>query len=151
MSVQEPAENASGAHVWLVMWKAARAMQRFDEQSIQALNLCFSDFVVLELLLHKGSLPVNVIGRRVSLTSGSITTAVDRLEKKGLVRRVPDEQDRRVTRVKLTGAGQELIQTAYSEHSARLEMPVEDLTPEERDQLVKLLKKVGKKAEDLAQ
>ena len=39
-----------------------------------------SDFAVLEALLHKGAQPVNVIGKRVFLTSGSITTAIDRLE-----------------------------------------------------------------------
>jgi MarR family 2-MHQ and catechol resistance regulon transcriptional repressor len=151
MTRQQQEETTSGAHLWLVMWKAARAMQRFDEQSIQALNLCFSDFVVLELLLHKGALPVNVIGRKVSLTSGSITTAVDRLQKKGLVRRKQDEQDRRVTRVELTSKGQTLISNAYAEHSSRLELPVEELTGTEREQLANLLKKVGKKAEELTQ
>lgn len=133
------------------MWKAARAMQRFDEQSIQALDLCFSDFVVLELLLHKGPLPVNVIGRKVALTSGSITTAVDRLEKKDLVRREQDEHDRRVTRVELTPNGRTLITNAYAEHSTRLELPVRDLSELEREQLIALLKKVGKTAEQLAQ
>lgn len=36
---------------------------------------------VLEALLHKGPLPVNALGEKVLLTSGSITTAVDRLER----------------------------------------------------------------------
>jgi DNA-binding MarR family transcriptional regulator len=57
-----------------------------------------SDFAVLEALLHKGPLPVNEIGKKVLLTSGSITVAVDRLETKGLVERRASGADRRVDR-----------------------------------------------------
>jgi len=46
-----------------------------------------SDFAVLEALLHKGPLPVNEIGKKVLLTSGSMTVAVDRLEQRRLVER----------------------------------------------------------------
>jgi predicted transcriptional regulator len=44
---------------------------------------------VLEVLLHKGPLPVNTIGPVVDLTAGSISIAVDRLVEKGLVSRDP--------------------------------------------------------------
>jgi MarR family 2-MHQ and catechol resistance regulon transcriptional repressor len=56
---------------------------------------------VLEVLLHKGPLPVNTIGPKVWLTPGSISVAVDRLEKKALVKR-KNTDDRRVRLVELT-------------------------------------------------
>jgi len=65
--------GGSGVHVFLVLWKAASAVQAYAEKSISALEMCGSDFAVLEALLHKGALPVNEIGRKVLLTSGSIT------------------------------------------------------------------------------
>ena len=49
---------------------------------LRELEMCGSDFAVLEALLHKGPLPINEIGKKVLLTSGSITVAVDRLESK---------------------------------------------------------------------
>jgi MarR family 2-MHQ and catechol resistance regulon transcriptional repressor len=62
-------------------------MARHAHRSIAAHDLGFSDFTILEALLHKGPMLVNEIGRRIELTSGSITTAVDRLEARGLVER----------------------------------------------------------------
>jgi len=61
------------------------------------LELCGSDFAVLEALLHKGPLPVNEIGKKILLTSGSITVAIDRLEKRGLVERRAHGTDRRAS------------------------------------------------------
>src|SRR5690349_11272645 len=78
-----PAQD--GVHLWLVLMKAHRAMRAHAEANMRSLGICFSDFAVLEVLLHKGPLPVNTIGGLIHLTSGSITTAIDRLEAKGLV------------------------------------------------------------------
>src|SRR5260370_41404513 len=91
----ESLTGGSGVHVFLVLWKAARAVEVSAEKSILELQMCGSDFAVLEALLHKGPLPVNEIGKKVLLTSGSITVAVDRLEAKGLVERRTHGPDRR--------------------------------------------------------
>src|SRR5260370_1785708 len=87
--------GGSGVHVFLVLWKAARAVQAYAEKSISESEMCGSDFAVLEALLHKGPLPVNEIGKKIMLTSGSITVAVDRLETKGLLGRRPHGTDQR--------------------------------------------------------
>jgi MarR family 2-MHQ and catechol resistance regulon transcriptional repressor len=113
------------------------------------LGIGFSDFQVLEALLHKGPTPVNEIGRRVRLTSGSITSAVDRLEAKELVERKFDESDRRTRMVHLTEAGRKLIGCAFSDHERAMERATAGLTPAERAQVVSLLKKLGRYAADL--
>ncbi len=71
--------DRSGLHLWLVLWKAYESVRAHADRDIRGLGVGFSDFAVLELLLHKGPTPVNAIGQRVHLTSGSITAAVDRL------------------------------------------------------------------------
>jgi MarR family 2-MHQ and catechol resistance regulon transcriptional repressor len=141
--------DISGAHLWLILMKAHRALAQVDARSIAASNLGLSDFAVLEILLHKGPLPVNTIGRQVMLTSGSITTAVDRLEEKGLVRRQASPDDRRVTFVTLTAPGRALIRRVFKVHAERLETLFEPLSESERSTLAKLLKKLGKYAEKL--
>src|SRR3954469_18602856 len=117
----ESLTGGTGVHVWLVLWKAARAVEAYAQQSIAQLEICGSDFAVLEAVLHKGPLPVNEIGRKVLLTSGSITTAVDRLESKGLVERRASDTDRRAKIVHLTKAGNELITRVYNNHAADME------------------------------
>lgn len=137
------ATGASGLHVWLVMWKAARAVEQNALGSISGLGLGLSDFAVLEVLLHKGPQPVNVIGKTILLTSGSITTAIDRLESKKLVHRTPHPEDQRARLVQLTDKGKRLIQCAFEQHARDMEETMAVLTPADRIELIRLLKKVG--------
>jgi MarR family 2-MHQ and catechol resistance regulon transcriptional repressor len=139
--------GGTGVHVFLVLWKAARAVEAYAGQSISKLQIGGSDFAVLEALLHKGPLPVNAIGKKVLLTSGSITVAVDRLETKGLVERRAHGSDRRARIVHLTKEGRKLITSAYAEHAADMErLASASLTKTERKTLIRLLKKIGYKA-----
>ena len=143
----ESLTGGSGVHVFLVLWKAASAVQVYAERSISDLEICGSDFAVLEALLHKGALPVNEIGRKVLLTSGSITVAVDRLETMGLVERRAHETDRRARIVHLTKEGRKLITRVYAQHAADMErLASASLTREERKTLISLLKKIGYEA-----
>src|SRR5215213_10030470 len=105
----ESLSGGSGVHVFLVLWKAARAVEAYAQNSISQLQMCGSDFAILEALLHKGPLPINEIGKKILLTSGSTTTAVDRLEDKGLVERRAHGTDRRAKVVHLTKDGKKLI------------------------------------------
>src|SRR5437763_12192072 len=140
--------GGSGVHVWLVLWKAAQAVEAYAKRSIEHLEMCGSDFAVLEALLHKGALPVNEIGKKVLLTSGSITVAVDRLENKGLVERHAHGTDRRAKIVHLTKSGRKVITRAYTNHAADLErLASASLSRAERETLIGLLKKVGSRAE----
>ena len=140
----ESLTGGSGVHVWLVLWKAARAVETYAEISISQLEICGSDFAVLEALLHKGPLPVNEIGRKILLTSGSITTAVDRLEGKGLVERRSHGTDRRARVVHLTKDGRKMIAQAYADHAADMErLASASLTRKERETLIQLLKQIG--------
>ncbi len=143
----ESLTGGTGVHVFLVLWKASHAAQAYAEKSILDLQIGASDFAVLEALLHKGPLPVNEIGKKVLLTSGSITVAVDRLETKGLVERRAHGTDRRARIVHLTKAGRKLIESAYDQHATDMEkLASESLTTTERKTLIRLLKKIGYKA-----
>jgi MarR family 2-MHQ and catechol resistance regulon transcriptional repressor len=133
-------------HVWLVMMKAMRALTRYAAAGIADTGLGLSDFGVLELLLHKGPLPVNAIGPMVDLTPGSISVAVDRLVAKGLVSRVESAEDRRVRIVALTSRGKDLIVSAFRKHSGQMNKVFSELSPEELRNLEVALKRVGKRA-----
>jgi len=139
--------GGTGVHVFLVLWKAARAVEAYAEKSITDLEMCGSDFAVLEALLHKGPLPVNEIGKKILLTSGSITVAIDRLEKRGLVERRAHGTDRRARIVHLTTEGKKLITRIYGDHARDMEkLAAESLTKTDRKTLIRLLKKIGYKA-----
>ena len=136
-------ERISGIHVWLVLYRAARAVERNALASISGLGVGLSDFAILELLLHRGPMPVNDLGRKVLLSSGSITTAVSRLEEQKLVRRTVSASDKRARIVELTDDGRKMIECAYGRHAGDMEEVVSVLKPGERAELLRLLKKVG--------
>ena len=139
-SIQEP------DHVWLVMMKAMRALTRYAAAGIEETGLGLTDFGVLEVLLHKGPLPVNTIGPIVDLTPGSISIAVDRLFEKGLVSRVESGEDRRVRIVALTQSGKDLIVPAFRKHSGQMRKVFSELSPGELRDVEVALKKVGRHA-----
>jgi MarR family 2-MHQ and catechol resistance regulon transcriptional repressor len=138
-------QDTSGVHLWLVLIKAFQALATEAEKSLHLspAGLGTSDFRVLEVLLHKGPLPVNTIGPKVWLTPGSISVAVDRMEAKGLVKREGTD-DRRVRLVGLTPKGRTLISRIFREHAAAMEAVASPLSKDERLTLLRLLKKLGK-------
>jgi MarR family transcriptional regulator, 2-MHQ and catechol-resistance regulon repressor len=131
-----------GVTLWLALWRVSRDIDRIAQADIAASGLCFTDFGALEALLHRGPMRVNDIAETVMITSGSMTTAVDRLESKGLVRRSAHEKDARVRMVELTQAGRALIEPAYSAHAETIESVFEQLDHSERAQLLALLLKL---------
>src|SRR5436305_9236690 len=135
--------DVSGTHAWLVLMKAHRTLQRLATRSIEASAIGLSDFAVLEALLHKGPQPVNEIGRRIELTSGAITTAVDRLESRGLVTREAHPGDRRARIVRLTAAGEQQAAKIFAGHKAAMDLAASGLSKTERATLIQLLKKLG--------
>ena len=136
-------------HVWLVLMKAFHAISRYASAGIQHEGLGDSDFRVLEVLLHKGPLPVNTIGPKVNLTPGSISVAVDRLYAKGLVSRVESADDRRIRIVALTPAGKKMIVPVFQKHVTDMKKVFAVLSAEELQQFESILKKVGRHAETL--
>src|SRR5881296_3844927 len=145
-TTRKNADDVSGTHLWLVMMKAHRSLQRLAIRSIELSEVGLSDFAVLEMLLHKGPQPVNEIGRRIELTSGAITTAVDRLESRRLVTREAHPSDRRARIVRLTAAGEEQAARIFAGHKAAMDLAASGLSRTERATLIGLLRKLGTSA-----
>ncbi len=131
-----------GAQVFATVWQAHRTLLAKGEESVRATGLGDSDFHVLRALFFEGALPVNVIGDKVNLTTGSITSAIDRVEAKSLVMRRPHPTDRRVRLVELTTKGQRLIERANVQHTADMDRAIKCLSKDDRATLVRLLNRL---------
>src|SRR5580704_16370750 len=145
-----PGKTPDATHTLLVMLKALRAIRHFALPAIFKAGLGESDFRVLEVLLHKGPMPVNAIGPKVDLNPGSVSVAVDRLYKKGLVSREESDSDRRVRTVSLTVKGRRVFVPTFRQHAALIKRAFQDVSPEEQRQMEKVFKKIGRRAEELA-
>src|SRR5882757_368176 len=137
-------DSPTPVHAWLIMMKATQAISRYALAELEESGLGLSDFAVLEVLLHKGPLPVNVIGPKVNLTPGSISVAVDRLVAKELVSRVESAEDRRIRIVALTPRGKSVITPIFRAHAATMEKVFAGFSCDDLRQLEGQLKRIGR-------
>ena len=133
----------SAPRLWLVLARAYGSIVNYIEGSFVAQGLGLSDFMVLEVLLHKGPLTISAIGEKVLLASASMTSAIDRLEKRGLVRRKTCDSDRRIRYVELTDCGKAFIEEIFARHEKDLQAVIGKLDEEERRVIYDGLKKIG--------
>ena len=148
LSPEQP--DVTGVHLWLILLKAYHSVLHYASAHLAGTGLGDSDFRVLEVLLHKGPLPVNAIGPKVFLTPGSISIAVDRLCDKGLVTRTESPTDRRVRVVALSGEGRALIKRLFKVHAKEMEALADVFSPGERLRLMNALRQLGKRAAENA-
>jgi MarR family 2-MHQ and catechol resistance regulon transcriptional repressor len=142
----QSAASTTGPRLWVVLARAHGALASYVEQCIASEGLCLSDFMVLEVLLHKGPRTISEIGEKVLLANASMTSAVDRLENRSFVTRETSGTDRRIRIIELTAEGRTFISALYARHARDIEAVTKALTEDERDQLRSLLKKLGRSA-----
>ncbi|SEU11846.1 MarR family winged helix-turn-helix transcriptional regulator [Paenibacillus sp. NFR01] len=137
-------EEAMSLKLFVVLSKAYRSLMDQAVKDMKSHGLASAEFMVLEVLYHRTRIPLQQIGEKILVTSGSITYNIDKLEKRGLLRRVPCSDDRRVTYAEITEAGRELFDDIFPKHTASIHQLMGGLDPEEKQQAIKLLKKLGK-------
>lgn len=129
--------------LFIVLSRASKVISEEAHKSIEKYGLNPTEFAVLELLYHRGKQPIQKIGQKILLRSGSMTYVVDKLEKRGLLRRVFCEEDKRVTYMSITQEGIDLIDAIFPEHEQNIESIMSGLSIEEQDMAIELVKKLG--------
>ncbi|GAA0349140.1 MarR family winged helix-turn-helix transcriptional regulator [Bacillus horti] len=145
--MSEREENVS-LKLFVVLSKAAKSILDVAMKDMKKYGMSSSEFMVLEVLYTKGSIPLQQIGEKVLITSGSITYNIDKLERKGLLIRIPCQEDRRVTFAQLTKAGNDLFDEIFPKHTETIHDLLSSLDPEEKKLAIELLKKIGKGVND---
>ena len=125
-----------------VILRASQSIQDVIRKDAARYELNPTEFAVLELLYHQGDQPIQMIGKKV-LISSSITYVVDKLEQKKFVVRKACPEDRRVTYASLTSLGKTLMDQIFPQHEKKMEQIFEQLTDEDINKTIELLKQIG--------
>lgn len=133
--------------LFVVLSRANKVIMEHALRDMRKHGLNPTEFMVLELLYHKGPTPLQQIGGKILLASGSMTYVIDRLVQKGYLVRKPCEKDRRVIYADLTEKGKELFDQIFPLHEEVIYEALSGLNEEEKDQVITLLKKLGLEAE----
>lgn len=129
--------------LWVVLARAFNAVERHSRASIARFGLGATEFGVLEVLLHKGELPVCEVQRRILVESSTTTYVVDKLVARRLVRRRPSQADRRVVLLTLTARGRRLVERIFPAHAAVMRAAVGTLSAREQVRAARLLRALG--------
>ncbi|MFK2825737.1 MarR family transcriptional regulator [Bacillus sp. B190/17] len=135
--------------LFVVLSRAVQSITKRIEEDIKSYGLNPTEFAVLELLFNKGDQPIQKIGDKVLLASSSITYVVDKLEKKNFLVRKPCPKDRRVTYASITREGHELMGSIFPKHKEAIQEIFGGLESEEKEVMIKQLKKLGFYAQEL--
>ncbi len=137
---------------WREMFRLRRTIVRAEQalseidRSILPKGLCESDLSILERLERKGARPVNGLARQVGLTSGSMTSAVQRLRRRGLVETRRDLEDKRVVWVSATPEAEKIVESFSQLRGEVREEVFRKWSERERSVLINLLRRVRKDA-----
>ncbi|KAA6453114.1 MarR family transcriptional regulator [Bacillus swezeyi] len=137
--------------LFIVLSRAYRSINDHMNKHIHNHGLNPTEFAVLELLYHKGDQPLQQIGDKILLASGSITYVVDKLEQKQLIIRRACTTDRRVTYAQITDKGVKLLEQIFPGHAEELHQMISVLSAEEKEACIDMLKKVGLNAKNFYQ
>jgi len=129
--------------LWVVLARAFDAVNRHSRSSIARFGIGVTEFGVLEVLYHKGELPVRQVQQRILVESSSTTYVVDKLCDRGLVRRRQSPADRRVSLLSLTAAGRRIIERIFPPHAETMRRAVGALSRREQTKAIELLRGLG--------
>jgi MarR family 2-MHQ and catechol resistance regulon transcriptional repressor len=140
--------QATSLKLLVVLSKAYKTVMDRAVKDMKQHGMSPSEFTILEVLYTKGRIPLQQIGEKILITSGSITYNIDKLEKKHLLKRVPCKEDRRVIYAEITTAGNELFDRIFPDHAADIHSIMKSLSLQEKQDSIELLKKLGKGGDD---
>lgn len=119
------------------------SLERAAQRMLSGFNLTLTQFSVLETLYHLGDMRINLLIEKTLTTAGNMTVVIRNLEKGGLISRYPDPADKRASMICLSKKGKNLISKVFPIHLENLSLELNKLTPNEKEQLVFLLKKLA--------
>lgn len=123
----------------IALSRANQAIFKKIEKSMYKNGLTVSEFGVMEFLLHKGKQPVQQIAEKILVTSGTITYVINKLIKKGYIKRERCNEDKRIYYVDLTEEGEDFIEKVFKDHEKFLSKLFYGIDKEDKKDLINKL------------
>lgn len=138
-----PTEDArKRLHCWLQMIQTYDSMQGEVASQLQKHALTLPQFGMLSALSVSSCTNQQELAARLQVTKGNLVGLIDRLAERGWVERMPDPEDRRVNKVRLTDGGKQILEQVYPEQLKAVELLMAKLDMDEVETLRSLLKKL---------
>ncbi|PIE62022.1 MAG: MarR family transcriptional regulator [Desulfobacterales bacterium] len=117
-------------------------LSSWEDAVVKDSGLTTAQAHTIEIVGHSGPIKMKDLAEKIGVTTGTLTVAVDRLEKKGVLLRKPHEKDRRAYLIELTDEGERYFALHHQFHIKMTEELVSDLDTKEVAQLAGILEKI---------
>jgi MarR family transcriptional regulator, 2-MHQ and catechol-resistance regulon repressor len=139
-------DRAATLQLVIALGRSVQAIERAVRPHLTECGLGLTEFAVLEVLYHKGALPLGEIRDRILVTGASTTYVVKKLEDRGLMRRRTSAEDLRVAFGELTPKGRALMDKVFPAHVDRLCQVMAGLSASEKRAAAQLLRRLSQHA-----
>jgi MarR family 2-MHQ and catechol resistance regulon transcriptional repressor len=143
------AEPVDEVELWRSVVDSWKRLQRAAEKNLLRADLSVAELRILRVLRERGSTPMNRFSTETMLSQPTITGMVDKLEERGLVKRVRSKEDRREVLIAITPKGDDTFVKGMDLHRQFVERSLSALRPDEVDLLVPLLKRLADASDSL--
>jgi DNA-binding MarR family transcriptional regulator len=130
---------------WLQMIRTFWTLQSKVEDSLKKHKLTLAQFDLLAMLLGLEGLNQQELADKLAVTKGNMVGLVNRLSRRGFVRRVPSRKGRRANVIRLTAAGRKLVKAALPDHLHLVSAMLSPLTSSEQEKLRTLLRRLDER------
>lgn len=135
--------TATALKLFVVLTRASEALHTHARAHIASHDLTETEFAILDALYHKGRMLLGEVQKKILVSSGGITFLIDKLEKRGLVRRALCDSDRRARYAELTDQGQTLMERIFPSHAEAIRRAMSGLGLADQRAAIELLKTLG--------
>src|SRR5215216_4836929 len=136
-------DRAATLQLVIALGRSVQAIERGVRPHLADCGLGPTEFAVLEVLYHKGALPLGEIRDRILVTGASTTYVVKKLEERGLMRRRTSAEDQRIVFGELTAKGRALMDKVFPAHVDRLRHVMAGLSASEKRAAAQLLRRLS--------
>ena len=135
-------EGVDPSTLLIIMWagRLSRRVDVFYQEALRSHGLQYSDYSVLSLLRFSGAMSPKQLNQFLAITSGGLTKTIQRLEKGKLVRREPDPDDGRSTRISLTKKGERSVEKIFADDAQAHEQLLAHTSKTDRKRIAKALR-----------
>lgn len=138
------ARNDKSMQTWMQLSRSFNSIRQKEQQYITSFGITFGQFQVLEVLYHRGDMPISTITKLIDSTPGNMTVVVKNLKKEGYICVVKDEKDKRISNLHITSKGEGVIGSLFTQHANNMGSYFDTFNDDELEELFALLRRLKK-------
>ncbi|GGM75968.1 hypothetical protein GCM10007108_12390 [Thermogymnomonas acidicola] len=151
IAVLREGSDVEPINIWRLYSRTWKKWYRCVERNLSSLGLGVNDYSTIRILSEEGECNMAYLAEMLHVSQGWMTGLIDKLEERGLVRRVRGDEDRRVIKIAITDLGRQTFEKARETHMRFVEKSLKSFSKEELREFYRLIEKLSENIDEISQ